>query len=184
MKNYKRYYPLFSLCGLNCGLCPMHLSNHCPGCGGGEGHQSCAIVRCSQQHDGIEYCYMCDEYPCQKYDGVTLFDSFITHKNMLKDLEKVKNIGLESYQTELTEKIDILKYLLDNYNDGRRKSFFCTAVNLLELQDIKGVMAQLADEIKPDMSIKEESAIAVRLFQAVAEKSNVTLKLNKKERKK
>jgi hypothetical protein len=37
MKDFKRLYPLFSLCGLNCGLCPMHLDNYCPGCGGGAG---------------------------------------------------------------------------------------------------------------------------------------------------
>ncbi|HOQ09753.1 MAG TPA: hypothetical protein PLG09_06470 [Syntrophomonadaceae bacterium] len=47
---------------------------------------------------------------------------------MPKDFEKVKTIGLEAYQRELEEKIDILHYILDNYNDGRRKSFFCTAV--------------------------------------------------------
>ena len=33
MKNYQREYPLFSLCGLNCALCPMHLNKYCPGCG-------------------------------------------------------------------------------------------------------------------------------------------------------
>ena len=32
MKNFKRCYPLLSLCGLNCGLCSMHLDNYCPGC--------------------------------------------------------------------------------------------------------------------------------------------------------
>jgi len=126
---------------------------------------------------------MCDEYPCQKYDGVTLFDSFITHKNMLKDFERVKTIGLESYQSELNRKIDILQDLLNNYNDGRRKSFFCTAVNLLELQDIESVMVQIADEVKPDMPLKEKSATAVRLFQAIAKTRNITLKLNKKARK-
>ncbi|MGB4019008.1 MAG: DUF3795 domain-containing protein [Syntrophomonadaceae bacterium] len=184
MKDYQRPYPLFSLCGLNCGLCPMHLGKYCPGCGGGEGHQSCAIVKCSQQHGAIEYCYLCDEYPCQKYEGVTLFDSFITHKNMLKDFEKVKVIGLEAYQTELDEKIAILQHLLANFNDGRRKSFFCTAVNLLDLQDIKDVLAQIEEEIQPDMSLKEKSTTAVSLFQSTAEKRSISLKLNRKERKK
>lgn len=184
MKDYQRLYPLFSLCGLNCGLCPMHLGKYCPGCGGGEGHQSCAIVKCSQQHGAIEYCYLCDEYPCQKYEGVTFFDSFISHKNMLKDFEKVKDIQLEAYQRELEEKIAILHYLLDNYNDGRRKSFFCTAVNLLDLQDIKDVLAQTADEIHPDMSLKEKSATVAGLFQSAAEKHSISLKLNKRKPKK
>lgn len=33
MKDFNRSYPLFSLCGLNCGLCSMHIDNYCPGCG-------------------------------------------------------------------------------------------------------------------------------------------------------
>ena len=37
MKGFNRENQSFSLCGLNCGLCPMHLNKYCPGCGGGSG---------------------------------------------------------------------------------------------------------------------------------------------------
>ena len=37
MKGFTRREPLFSLCGLKCGLCRMHLGGYCPGCGGGGG---------------------------------------------------------------------------------------------------------------------------------------------------
>ena len=70
MKGFNRQNQLFALCGLNCGLCPMFLSKHCPGCGGGEGNQSCKIARCSLEHGGVEYCLQCDEYPCSKYDHI------------------------------------------------------------------------------------------------------------------
>lgn len=46
MKNFIRDYPLFSVCGLNCGLCTMHIGGHCPGCGGGDGNQSCRDPQC------------------------------------------------------------------------------------------------------------------------------------------
>lgn len=185
MKNFIRNYSLFSLCGLNCGLCPMHLDNYCPGCGGGAGNQSCRIARCSLQHGGIEYCYLCDEYPCEKYVDIDMFDSFITHRNQLMDLEKVKKIGIDAYQIELTEKIEILRYLLANYNDGRRKNFFCIAVNLLELQDVKSVVEQIATETKSDnLTLKEKSTLAVNLFQSMAVERNIVLKLNKKSNKK
>ena len=39
MKGFIRSDRLFSLCGLNCGLCTMRLGGCCPGCGGGEGNQ-------------------------------------------------------------------------------------------------------------------------------------------------
>ncbi len=165
MKDFKRSYLLFSLCGLNCGLCSMHIGNYCPGCGGGPGNQPCAISRCSQRHGGIEYCYLCDEYPCEKYQGIDLLDSFITHRNQLKDFEKVKKIGLECYQAELEEKIEILKYLLANCNDGRRKSFFCIAVNLLELQDVKSVVKQIEDQTESGkVTVKENYELRLYLF--------------------
>lgn len=184
---YQRQYPLFSVCGLNCGLCPRYHTegaSKCPGCGGEAfltKHPSCGIMSCAQRHGGLEYCYMCDEYPCKKYDGADASDSFITHKNQLKDLSKVKSIGLEAYQAELNEKVEILQHLLSNYNDGRQKNFFCIAVNLLELQDTRDVMIHISNEIKPDTPIKEISAIAVRLFQAMADTQNITLKLRKKQ---
>lgn len=37
MKNFNRENPLFSLCGLNCGLCTMYLDHYCPGCGAVKG---------------------------------------------------------------------------------------------------------------------------------------------------
>ena len=46
MKNVHREYPLLAMRGLSCGLCTMHLGGYCPGCGGGDGNQSCAIARC------------------------------------------------------------------------------------------------------------------------------------------
>lgn len=183
MKNFQREYPLFSVCGLNCGLCSMHLDHYCPGCGGGPGNQPCTIARCSQQRDRIEYCYLCGEYPCTKYNGIEAYDSFITHRNQLKDFEKVKTIGLAAYQAELAEKMEILRYLLANYNDGRRKSFFCLAVNLFALEDLKAVLEQIEAETAPDRSLKDQAALAATLFQSMAAKRNIILKLNKKTNK-
>ena len=50
------------------------------------------------------------------------------------------------------------------------------------LDDIKGVMEQIANEIKPDDSIKEKAKIAVRLFQNMADERNILLGLRKKRR--
>lgn len=55
-------------------------------------------------------------------------------------MKKAQKIGIEQYNSELIEKAEILKYLLANYNDGRRKSFFAIAVNLLDLHDLKNII--------------------------------------------
>ena len=126
------------------------------------------------------YCYLCDEYPCKKFDGAHTWDSFITHKNMLTDAKKAKAIGIEEYQTALNTKVEMLKHLLENYDDGRRKSFFCNTANLLDLEDLGRVMAQIEKETKDDDTIKQKAMTAVSLLQAAADKRGIELKLRKK----
>ena len=69
--------------------------------------------------------------------------------------------------------------LLANYNDGRRKTFYCAAVYLLPLEDLKNVVARL--EGQPECSIKERAAVAVKMLQETADDHGVCLKLNKKK---
>lgn len=180
MKNFIREYPLFSLCGLNCGLCTMHLGGYCPGCGGGEGNQSCSIARCSVEH-GVEFCSLCGEYPCAKYNDIDDYDSFISTQNMRSNLEKVKQIGREAYKKELDEKIALLHILLEQYNDGRHKSPFCTAVNLLELNSLQQIMKQCEAEVTAEMTLKERAALVTSKFNMVSTEQGVCLKMRKKK---
>ena len=180
MKNFKRENLLFSLCGLNCGLCPMNLNQNCPGCGGGQGNQSCSIAKCSLQHKNVEYCYQCENYPCPKYDHIDEFDSFITHQRQRLDMEKFKALGAERYLAEQQRKKALLTHLLDAYNDGRKKTLFCVAVNLLELHNLENIISEL-DENTSTLTLKEKSAHAASLLQAAAEKNLIILKLRKKK---
>ena len=93
MKGFARNDFLFSLCGLNCGLCSMYLDSYCPGCRGWEGNQSCKIARCSLRHGKVEYCSRCEEFPCEQYRKEDEFDSFITHRNRMRDLKKPNKWG-------------------------------------------------------------------------------------------
>lgn len=180
MKDFIRDYPFFSACGLNCGLCTMHIGGYCPGCGGGDGNQSCAIARCTIAH-GVAFCSECREYPCLKYDGIDDYDSFISTRNMKSNLEKLSRIGLEAYKAELNEKINILSLLLSDYNDGRHKSPFCTAVNLLELCSLQKIMAELSSEATADMCLKEKAKLASSKFESAAQLQGICLKLRKKK---
>ena len=178
MKGFERKNQLLSLCGLNCGLCPMFLGKYCGGCG--NGNQSCKIAKCSLKHNKIEYCYECEKYPCEQYQNIDNFDSFITHRNQKSDLEKAQKIGIEKYNLEQKEKIKILDYLLSAYNDGRRKNFFCAAVNLLELSELQEAVTQINNLKLSSFSIKEKSLYAVNTLQKIADKRGIYLKLIKK----
>lgn len=159
----------------------MFLGGHCPGCGGGAGNQSCAIAKCSLQHDKVEYCFLCPEYPCLKYEGIEEHDSFITHQRQLTDIARAKEIGIENYNKEQVRKAEILQELLSNYNDGRRKTLYCVAINLLPLPDIENIMQELVeDESLSNLTIKEKAEKVVAVLQSTANQRGLVLRLRKK----
>ena len=134
------------------------------------------------EHNGVEYCCQCREYPCEKYEHIDDFDSFITHRNRRADLEKVRQFGAEAYNTEQMEKMKILDILLSGYNDGRKKTLFCVAVNLLNLQELKEALREI--ESRPDvetLTLKEKSAFAAGVLSEIASRRKVELKLHRKK---
>ena len=186
MNEFKREYPLFSLCGLNCGLCPRYNTDgtsKCHGCGGNDfhlKHPACAVITCNRKHDNVEYCFQCSSYPCEKYSNPSKVDSFISYRNVITDFEKAKINGIEKYQMELNEKVNILNFLINNYNDGRRKNFYCIAVNLLELTCLKDIMEDINKKINPqDIDLKKKIEQIISLFEAKAKEENIELKLRK-----
>lgn len=184
MKGFTRTETRFSLCGLNCALCSMHLGGYCPGCGGGAGNQSCTIARCSLEHGGVSFCWQCPEYLCPHYKGFDDGDSFVPHRNRQQDITLAQGLGLEAYLAQLEEKRAILEKLLAHYNDGRRKTFFNTAVYLLPLKDLRSVMAALENQPElAEQTVKERALAAVGLLQEAADHRGISLKLNKKPKK-
>jgi hypothetical protein len=186
MKEYKRKYPLFSLCGLNCGLCPRYQtdgSSKCPGCGGPDfhlKHPTCAVITCNKKHDNVEFCFQCSSYPCKKFSKPSKVDSFISYRNVITNFKKAAKEGIDKYKTELDEKVRILEFLIKNYNDGKRKSFYCVAVNLLDLMDIKSIMEQIDRRVsKQEKDMKDKIKSVIDLFESKAKEKGVDLKLRK-----
>jgi hypothetical protein len=186
MQEYKREYPLFSLCGLNCGLCPRYHTDgksKCPGCGGKDFysiHPTCAVVTCSKKHGNIEYCFECSCYPCERYNKQNNKDSFITYKNRKSDIERARKYGIDKYKAELNEKVEILNILITNYNDGKRKNFYCTAVNLFKLKDLRNILDEFTKEINlKDITEKEKIELMVSIFKDKAEKEKIEIELRK-----
>lgn len=184
MKGFTRTETRFSLCGLHCGLCTMHLGGYCPGCGGGAGNQSCAIAHCSLEHGGIQFCWECPEYPCSRYESFDDEDSFVSHRNRQQDIVQARELGLETCLSRQAEKRAILDNLLAHYNDGRRKTLFNTAVYLLPLEDLRTIMTTLGSQPELDkQTVKERALATVGLLQQAADRHNISLKLRKKSRK-
>ncbi len=173
MKGFVREDQRLSLCGLNCGLCPMRLGGHCGGCGAG--NQSCKIARCSLEHGGVAYCYACADYPCERYREQDPYDSFITSQHRLRDMEKARVMGPEAYGREQEEKAALLGEMLAHYQDGRKKTLYCVAANLLELPALRRALARAEEAAEA-----ERPARLAEALQAEAAARGILLKLRRK----
>ncbi|WP_458455130.1 DUF3795 domain-containing protein [Methanobrevibacter sp.] len=146
---FKRKDSLFSLCGLNCNLCPSLVRGVCPGCQAGSHCASvCPFAPCSAQHGDVTYCFECVEFPCSHYDGVDEHDSLISHRNQFKDIQKAQTMGMEKYHEEQIAKRKVLDRILKEYDDGSNDVYFCMVVNLLELDDLKSILKQLMNPLE------------------------------------
>lgn len=176
---FQRVDDLFSLCGLNCSLCPLIIRKNCPGCRAGS---PCAVVcefaPCSVEHGDLTYCFECEEYPCPKYDGVDEHDSLMSHRNQKTDMIKAKTMGIEKYHEEQLAKKEILDTLLRDYDNGRRNVFFCLAVNLLDIGDLK-VILEKADESTRKMGLNDKSDYMKGLLLECGDEKGIELKLRR-----
>ncbi len=157
IENFERTDELFSLCGLNCGLCGYRLQGNCNGCFKDSFCAAvCPMAPCSVKHGNLQYCFECDEYPCKHYDGFDSYDTLVLHRNQRKDMLRAKEIGIDAYRAEQQKKVGLLNRLLDSYDDGARQVFYCTAVNLLSVDDMQ-VILDKADRETADMPISERA---------------------------
>ena len=74
-------------------------------------------------------------------------------------------------------KDDIFQYLLHTCNDGRRKSLFALAANLLPLEDLRRVRSDLTALDAP-LSLRAREA--ARLLDEAARARGIALRLRKK----
>ena len=108
-------------------------------------------------------------------------DSFLPHSHMIQDLGRARDMGPEAYGQELRGRMDFLAYLLKNYNDGRRKTFFILAVYLLPWEDLKVAAARIPSLAPLSLPLKQRAIQAVAFLNSLAATRNISLKLKKKQ---
>lgn len=191
----EKRYPTLGCCGLDCGMCPNYYTegdSRCPGCGGpdfGSKHPSCGFLTCCAGRKGLEVCAECDEFPCKRFEPLykarEVYDSFVTYRNVKEKMEFIQKNGVKKFVSEQKKRMELLQTMLDGYNDGRSKSFYCIATTLLSLSALKNSIAEVKREIKSrkikEDDIKTRAKLLKEILNVHAEKEGIELKLRKKK---
>jgi len=188
----KKKYPTLGCCGLDCGLCPRYYtegSSRCPGCcsqGFFNTHPGCGHITCCVKKKNLETCAECEDFPCSKFDswfGNAAYDSFLTHKKVEQNLYFIKKHGVEKFLEQQRERIKLLEEMLKEFNEGRSRSYYCIAVALLSVDDVKKSIESAKKEIKTLVvrkdDVKSKAKILKKIIQHIADKKGIDLKLRK-----
>ena len=88
---------------------------------------------------------------------------------------RAKEIGIEAYRAEQREKVKLLNRLLEAYDDGKRQVLYCTAVNLLSVDDMQ-VILNKADRGTADLPTSERADYIDHELRAFARANDISLK--------
>lgn len=187
MTEIVKKYSTIGCCGIDCGLCPrFHTKGDsaCPGCCGAnfkEKHPSCGFVTCCVIKKGFEQCSDCKEYPCNRFDSEKAgYDSFVTHQKVFANLEYIKVNGIDCFVDQQKIRMDILTFLLNNYDDGRSKTYFCISCALLPFEELLKSLVYM-DGKGGSLTVKEKNKLLKSELNASAENLGIQIKLNHKK---
>ncbi len=183
-------YPTVGACGLNCGLCPRHYSkgaSRCPGCAGSSFftiNPGCGFITCCVKNKGLETCGECsDSASCERvrklFDSAKKGDSFISYKPIPDNYASIRKDGVAEFVRVQNEKETLLQYLLDNYDEGRSKSFYCTSLQLLPLLELKKAISTAKAKLVSITDIKEKTKLMRQAISVLADSLKIDLKLRK-----
>jgi len=183
-------HPTIACCGLDCGLCPVYYTkgpSRCPGCCGlgfFNKHPSCSIITCCVKQHNFETCAECNEFQCSKINKWDKADSFISHKVSLTNLKLIKEKGLKHFLIQQKKRIKILEVFLEDFNEGRSKSFYCISTALLSIEDLETALEKAIKHIKDEeidaRNLKSKSKILKEYLTKLAKVKSIELKLKRK----
>jgi len=177
-------YPEIGVCGLSCRLCPAFViktKSRCPGCktkwrlGG-----PCSLLHCAIKKN-IEFCGDCPESEsCEKWikhrQSGKKCDSFKCYQKLENDIAFIQKNGLAEFRKTQEIRSKLLSKILDNFNEGHSKSYYCLAVTILEVDEIKKAILEAQDK-SMGLDIKEKDKLLHSIFDKIALEKNYFLKL-------
>jgi hypothetical protein len=73
----------------------------------------------------------------------------------------------------------LLKEMLQEFNEGRSKNYYCISATILEIEELKNAIIEAKERSKGIEDIKQRSKILHSILDEIAESRNYYLKLRK-----
>lgn len=191
-------YPTVGACGLDCGLCTKYYTagpSRCPGCCGPDffnKRPSCSFITCCVKKRGLETCGECPGFPCEKFKSEEEYQArdlpgYPPDRNIFRNLNFIKEHGIKRFVQQQRKRIRLLEKMIDNFDDGRSRSFFCRTAALLDLTHLERSLKEATRRIKTEgikpTDMKSKARLLRGLLNECAVKEGIELKVKKLRKK-
>ena len=167
----------------------MTTKSRCPGCktkwrmGG-----PCSILNCITKKDNIEFCWECpDADTCTKWNRHCEYgrhyDSFVCYQKLDDNINFAKSFGAKAFAKQQAEKAELLQCLLDEFNEGRSKSFYCVVATVLETDELRTAIDN-ARRDSTGLDIKAKAKLMRAIVEVIADERGYHLTLRKRPKAK
>ena len=181
-------YPEIGICGLSCRLCPRYhteAKSRCLGCKSEDRMAAgCPFITCAVKKKGVEFCWDCPESnSCEKWrnhrEAGKKFDSFKCYQELEENIAIIQKNGAGEFEKLQRFREQLLRKMLQEYNEGRSKNYYCIAAEVLEIDELKESLDRAKKESE-GLKIKEKSKLLHSILDEIAAEKNYLLKLRKK----
>lgn len=121
----------------------------------------CPFITCAIKKKGIEFCWDCEESKtCEKWKAHRAagkkFDSFKCYQKLEDDIVFIQKNGVPEFEKRQKIREQLLRKMLQEFNEGRSKSAYCIAATVLEIEELREALAK-AEKNFNGLGIKEKS---------------------------
>ena len=96
----------------------------------------------------------------------------------------IQENGLKNFLEQQRKRIELLEKMLNQFNEGRSKSFYCIATALLSIQDLESALKDSKQKLKEENvksdDLKSKSKILKTYLNEIAANEGIELKLRRK----
>ena len=185
--NVQIRYPEIGICGLSCRLCPRYHIESKSRCGGCKSKfrmsAGCPFITCAIKKKEIEFCWQCKENEtCEKWRKHREFskqvDSFICYQKLEDNVAFIQKNGVNEFGKVQKTRENLLKEMLQEFNEGRSKSYYCVAATILEIEELEDVLTK-AKKKSTVLEVKDKSKVLHSMLDELAGRKDYYLKLRK-----
>ena len=180
-------YVEIGICGLSCQLCPNYnteAESRCLGCKSERRMAvGCPFITCAIKKKGVEFCWDCEESKtCDKWrehrESGKKVDSFKCYQRLEEDIAFIQKYGIVKFKKMLNIREQLLKEMLQEFNEGRSKSYYCIVSTVMEIEELKEALKKAKQNSK-GLELKERSKLLHSILDEIAGQKKYYLKLRK-----